>query len=178
MLLNVQDLVSRRAQITLKESVDVTEAYRDVRDVKPLGPLTAELTAAYSGGLIDVSGTLDCKLQFQCSRCLDPIEEAWRVPFHAIFKVVSKERLDKDRLDEEDSEDEDILSIKDEPLELLPYIEEELMLSMPLAPICKDDCKGLCPECGQNRNAKECGCDREKTDLRFDALKDWFGSNN
>ncbi|WP_158630043.1 DUF177 domain-containing protein [Cohnella sp. AR92] len=171
MLLNVQDLAARKQPVALKETVDVTEAYRNVRDVKPLGPLTAELTAVYADGLIDVSGTIDCKLQFQCSRCLDPIEKDWHIPFQATFKVVAKEQLDQD-----EPEDEDILRIKDEPLELLPYIEEELMLSMPLAPICKDDCKGLCPDCGQNRNEQECGCHREKIDPRFDALRDWFGS--
>jgi uncharacterized protein len=53
-------------------------------------------------------------------------------------------------------------------------VEEALQLFMPFAPLCSNDCKGLCQTCGQNLNEHKCSCSNEKIDVRFAALKDLF----
>ncbi|CAM3717377.1 DUF177 domain-containing protein [Cohnella lubricantis] len=170
MLLNVQELALRKEPVTLKETFDAAPIFAGMRDVKPLGPLTAELTAYYVDRTIEVTGTIACKVQLFCSRCLDPIEQEMDVPFRETFKVVSKETADSGEQD-----DEEFVPIQGERLELRPYVEEQLLLHLPLAPICREDCQGLCPECGTNRNEQQCGCSTEKIDPRLASLKDWFG---
>lgn len=169
MLLNVQELAQRKEPVTLQDSFDAGHALAGLHGVTPLGPLTAELTAVYADRAIDVTGTISCRVRLQCSRCLDPIEEQMTVPFEETFKVVSKETAEQGEQD-----DEDFVPIHGERLDLRPYVEEELVLHLPLAPLCREDCEGLCPECGQNRNERECGCSREKIDPRFASLKDFF----
>ncbi|WP_027090927.1 YceD family protein [Cohnella thermotolerans] len=170
MLLNVQELALRKEPVALQESFDAAHALADMRDVKPLSPVKAELTAVYADRTIDVTGTIACKLQLRCSRCLDPVGEELNIPFRETFRVVSKETSDLD-----DREEDDFVPVHGERLELRPYVEEELLLHLPLAPLCREDCKGLCPECGENRNERECGCSNEKIDPRLASLKDWFG---
>jgi uncharacterized protein len=56
-------------------------------------------------------------------------------------------------------------------IDLDPILREQLLLSLPSYPVCKDDCKGLCPVCGANLNDRECGCDRHVPDPRWAGLK-------
>ncbi|MBN2983544.1 MULTISPECIES: YceD family protein [Cohnella] len=169
MLLNVQELAARKVPVRLSESFDAAKTVENLRDVKPLSPVSAELTAEYANGMIEVSGHLDCRLQLACSRCLDPIEYDCRVSFRESFKIVSKEMAERGEQD-----DEDFVPIYGDSLELRPYVEEELLLHLPYAPLCREDCKGLCSECGHNLNHGTCGCNREKIDPRLAALKDWY----
>lgn len=53
---------------------------------------------------------------------------------------------------------------------LEPMIRESIMLEIPVAPLCKDDCKGLCPECGVDRNTTDCDCEPDLSDPRWAAL--------
>jgi uncharacterized protein len=58
-------------------------------------------------------------------------------------------------------------------VDLEPMLREVIVLEFPMAPVvCRDDCKGLCPECGVNRNEVDCDCDTEVKDLRWAALED------
>jgi uncharacterized protein len=65
--------------------------------------------------------------------------------------------------------DEDTYAGKE--LDLRPAVREQILLSLPSAPVCSDDCKGLCPSCGKDLNEGECGCDRTVMDPRWAALK-------
>jgi len=49
-------------------------------------------------------------------------------------------------------------------------LREQVLLSLPVRTLCKPDCKGLCPRCGQNRNSQECSCDVGPSDPRWEAL--------
>jgi uncharacterized protein len=60
-----------------------------------------------------------------------------------------------------------------EELQLDRVVEEHLLLSLPMRPLCDEDCKGLCPSCGGNRNRGECGCPEDSQEAPFDCLKDF-----
>jgi len=49
-------------------------------------------------------------------------------------------------------------------------LREQVLLSLPVRTLCKPDCKGLCPRCGQNRNSQPCSCDEGQPDPRWEAL--------
>ncbi|MBB6735526.1 YceD family protein [Cohnella zeiphila] len=169
MLLNVQELAQSKEPARLEESFDASDAFASIRDAVPISPVSAKLTASYADGVIEVTGTVSCKIRLSCSRCLEPTAEELRIPFEETFKVVSKETREPSEPD-----DDLFVPIEGERLELRPYVLEELIVQLPLAPLCREDCKGLCPECGTNRNVAECGCSADKVDPRLEALKSWF----
>jgi uncharacterized protein len=56
-------------------------------------------------------------------------------------------------------------------IDLAPILREQILLSLPAYPVCRESCKGLCPVCGQNLNERECGCDRRVPDPRWAGLE-------
>ena len=54
---------------------------------------------------------------------------------------------------------------------LAPLVRETLLLALPTKPLCREDCRGLCPRCGANRNGAECGCREEWRDPRLEVLR-------
>jgi uncharacterized protein len=167
MFLHVQELLSRRQPEEFQGSFDLAERFRDVRDVIPLSPLEYRLTADALNGRIGVTGELSCRLRLLCSRCLTPIDEPFVIPFEEQFQVMKES-------DPEPDEDVDFVPVTEERIDLRPFMEEELLVHLPLAPICSEDCKGLCPECGTNRNEQACNCKTERLDPRLEALQDWY----
>lgn len=76
--------------------------------------------------------------------------------------------------EETGEEKDDVIVLSGNQLELDDYIRDNLIVNVPMRYLCKDDCKGLCPICGNDLNIKECGCHRETIDPRLEALKDFF----
>lgn len=165
--INVQELLSRQEPVQLQGSFELKELFLDSKDVAPLSPLSFRMTASGSDGMIRVQGEITSKLRFQCSRCLDDIDEELHVEFEEQFKVMRES-------DPEPTDDDDFIPVYGERIELQPFLEEELVLHLPLAPLCDEACQGLCPECGSNRNEQSCDCKSDRVDPRLAALQDWF----
>jgi len=64
-----------------------------------------------------------------------------------------------------------IISPQVESLEIGERVRQLILLALPLKPLCRPDCRGLCPLCGQDLNEGECGCKREAPDSRWEKLK-------
>ncbi len=113
-------------------------------------------------GRVEASGTL------VCSRCLAP------VPWSASERfLVERWRLELAPAVEElelDPGDADVVFSDSEELDLEALAAEQLGLALPMKPLCSDACAGLCPSCGADLNAGECGCAREAVDPRWAAL--------
>jgi uncharacterized protein len=106
------------------------------------------------------------EVEQECRRCLDPV----------VTEVVVKLDLRFDPEIEPSDETEGLYAADPEAdeLELLPALREELLLALPDFPVCREDCRGLCPTCGANRNDGDCGCRVESTDPRWEVLKREF----
>ncbi|MFC5401889.1 YceD family protein [Cohnella soli] len=169
MLLRVQELAARQEPLHVSGALDLTELFRDNPEFKPLKPVEFDLTAQASEDRILVTGQLACEVRMQCSRCLELFDETMNVPFEEHFRVVNDEEATV-------SEDDEAVPVTEERIDLMPYVAEEFVVQLPFAPLCKEDCKGLCPECGNNLNEQSCGCNTEKIDPRMAALQDWFKS--
>ncbi len=97
-------------------------------------------------------------LQATCSRCLELANIPLSIPL-----TISFVEKDVGALDDEDAGDEHIQPITDRTIDLGVAIRDEILLAMPISPLCKDDCVGICPLCGGNRNANPCDCvERQK----------------
>jgi uncharacterized protein len=168
MQFHIQETMSKGLKSTINEQLDVSDLFQGRQDVIRTGPLHVSLQVTGNEGFISVDGELSIDLELACSRCLDPTSEHTVIPFFEQFKPASG---DEEKDEEEES---DFIEVSGERLDLKPYLEEALLLFMPFAPLCSDDCKGLCQECGQNLNERTCSCKTEKIDPRFAALKDLF----
>lgn len=172
MLLKVQELVTRQQPVHLQGTLNVDGLFADSREYAPIGPLEYEATAQAANDRILVAGRLQCRIRMQCSRCLEPIEERLELPFKEQFRVAT------DDDEEQSADDDDAIPITGERIDLAPLFAEELVVQLPYAPLCEEDCKGLCPECGNNLNERSCGCGANKIDPRMEALKIWFKNEN
>jgi uncharacterized protein len=116
--------------------------------------LDLELQSVNDG--IVAKGTVQAPWVGECRRCLQPVERVLEADVLEIFEdnpVDGETRqLDHDRID------------------LEPVARETILLELPLAPLCKDDCAGLCAECGADRNTVDCGHGQELGDARWSAL--------
>jgi uncharacterized protein len=95
------------------------------------------------------------------------VSESFSLTFVSQLKDVESEEefeLEADELD--------LIVYQDEVLELRDPLQEQLMMAIPISPICKSSCRGLCLECGANLNINECGCVRKLFNNKFTGLAD------
>ena len=109
-----------------------------------------------------VTGNLSASGRAECSRCLDEFELTWKVP----VEIIVLRRVDSD-----DGEGNSLVVCQSNgELDLESPLRECLILGYPQAPVCSEDCKGLCAQCGTNLNKSTCGCIKEEVDPRWDGL--------
>jgi uncharacterized protein len=111
-----------------------------------------------------VSGTTRVTLTGECSRCLDPLTEELEVDVQQLFVYPGNEI-------DEDGEDDEIGRLVDDYVDLEPLLRDAVVLALPLAPVCRDDCPGLCPDCGARLADVELGHGHDQVDPRWAALR-------
>jgi uncharacterized protein len=166
MQLSLKQLASKEQPVQLTAQLDLSDTVKGMPEIVRSSPLLVDLTARRDSGAIEVSGTLTVNLVQPCSRCLSPVDEKLTVPFNERF--VQKSEFN------ESISDEDLHVMSEDIVDLTPYIMESLWIELPMAPLCKEDCLGLCPDCGTNRNESPCGCRQETIDPRLAGLADFF----
>ncbi len=100
--------------------------------------LDLRLESVHEGIL--VSGTASAEATGECGRCLDPIQMGLEVPVQELFLYEPDEALDED--------DEDQQLVVNDYVDLEPVLRDVFVGSLPFQPVCKDDCQGLCDQCG------------------------------
>jgi uncharacterized protein len=106
---------------------------------------------------IVVRGTLSADWAAACSRCLEPVTGRVSVHVDELFEAIPLEG--------------ETYLLEEDVIDLEPMVRDALLLELPLAPLCRDDCAGLCPTCGANRNDEPCDCAAEEPDPRWAALR-------
>ncbi|MCS6951241.1 MAG: DUF177 domain-containing protein [Bryobacterales bacterium] len=123
-----------------------------------------------SGGEIRVRGRLTVCMQAECDRCLEPASFPLDLAFDLFYEpLTSSPRVEEVELSESDCE---VAFYQGEGLELEDVLREQILLALPMRRICREDCKGICPQCGQNRNLAPCACRPQAVDDRWAALRD------
>lgn len=135
----------------------------------------AELLEELPGGRgkkiqdIRVRGNLSVDLELSCARCLEPVAHEVLKDFDLFYRPQGM-NAGQEELTITDAEAE-IGYYSGEGLVLEDVLREQVLLALPLKTICREDCKGLCPQCGKNRNYETCTCEAATTDPRWDALR-------
>lgn len=125
------------------------------------------ITATPTGQVV-ARGTLTATVDRPCRRCLEPVDPVVDEELVLVWAV--PDSLGHEAEGEDDGETRTLEQGSGE-LDLGPAIREELLLASPLWVLCREDCRGLCPVCGANRNLDECDCSLEEPDPRWDALR-------
>ncbi len=140
--------------------------------LKQLTPLrvagTAELVSE-SLGEVRVRGTLDVEMETECDRCLEPARLPIQADFDLYYEPVN--RLERAEEVEIGTRETEVGFYEGDGLELKDILRERVLLALPMQRICREDCRGICPACGQNRNQRDCGCHPKTVDERWAALK-------
>ena len=114
-------------------------------------------------------GTARTELELPCSRCLDP----FRMPVDATFDLRYLPATEMTADEEREVQDEDLETsyYRDDQIDLNELLREQFYLALPMKPLCREDCKGLCAQCGTNLNTGTCACAAEWEDPRLAPLK-------
>lgn len=149
--------------------------FRDVLPEKEKTGLTLHrvdvfVSATRIGKTVSIELKIETAVDLECCRCL----EVFTLPIKTRFKYtfVPLDEKTEEEL-ELTSEDLSFGYYKDDVIELDPIIFEQIMLPIPMKPLCNNSCKGLCPHCGVNLNKVSCNCHTEVVDSRLAALKNF-----
>ena len=159
----------------LQEPTGATRCYElddeqlDLGDGRRVRPIKGHvrLTRTQNGVLADAD--IRGELQVECARCLTEVTKPLEFPFSEEYyqTVVVNTGAALLKPDEPDV----FLIDETHKLDLGDAMREYALLSVPMLPLCRDNCRGLCPQCGANLNDVDCGCDTEQSDDRLAVLK-------
>lgn len=129
--------------------------------------LDLRLEAVMEGVL--VTGTARAPLTGECVRCLEPLGRELEAEFHEMYPDADNRSRTAETGD--DAEEEDTLLLEDDLFDLEPVLRDAVVLSLPLQPVCQEDCPGLCPECGARLADDPDHHHQEAVDIRWVALQ-------
>ena len=117
---------------------------------------------------IRLRGRFAGTFQVPCARCVEPVEIPLSAEFDLIFRPAEADSEAPER--SITAPETEIGYYQGDSLLLEDVLREQVLLSLPVRTLCKADCKGLCPRCGENRNSHPCTCDEGPSDPRWEAL--------
>jgi uncharacterized protein len=134
-----------------------------------VAPATVNGKVRLSGQEVFVNGHLETRAQVECDRCLQPVELPVNTDF-ALEYITDTEY--ESSAAAELTEDEMSVAVFDgEGIDVDEMVKEQVLLAVPSRMLCREDCKGICPECGVDRNTGTCNCVTDDIDPRWAALK-------
>jgi DUF177 domain-containing protein len=125
---------------------------------------------------VHVRGHLDARMELQCGRCLETFDLPISQDLELFYLPHGRDGEQEDEDEVELSDRDMVVSYyRDRRLDLAEVVREQIYLAVPLKPVCREQCAGLCPSCGVNRNATACACKTEEPlDPRLAPLRKLF----
>ncbi|MGB5660320.1 MAG: DUF177 domain-containing protein [Thermoanaerobaculia bacterium] len=134
-----------------------------------LGEVLWQGSVERENGVFRLDGRLEYEQTVTCGRCLEPlvlpVESDVRLRLVTTAPAAAEGEIE---LTEDDLE---TVYVEGEEMDTLQLVREQLLLNIPMRSLCSEECLGLCPTCGANRNCESCGCDQVEVDPRWEALK-------
>ena len=133
--------------------------------------LRARVELEKAGPDVFARGEIAGEIVMPCSRCVGPARQPLAAPFELTFLPAGAVARTEEGEVELGPADLDVATYVDEQIDLEEALRAELLLALPIAPLCRDDCKGLCARCGKDLNEGPCACPPEPKDDRWAALR-------
>ncbi len=166
MLLNLDEIPPEGIEVEAQIEPD-DPALGDL-DLK--GPLTGSFRISKMGQQILVRGRVASEVHLRCARCLEEFD----LPVSEDVDLELRPILDLDRSGQErelGSDDLDVEFFRGDALDLSHLAAEQVLLGIPMKPLCREDCRGICPLCGADKTVGSCRCEPD-SDPRWNALRD------
>lgn len=174
-IIRVNDITDRVRRL---ETVEAIEDYPELKSIQDKGecvfrtPLSLDISIVREYDHIRLEGVVATDVTLSCSRCLVPFASALKSSFTIFYsRSAGKEVLDEEV---ELGEKELVSAYYDgDEIDLSPEISDHVLVELPLKPLCRSDCKGLCMTCGEDMNISPCNCSSTGGSLAFSALKNF-----
>jgi uncharacterized protein len=131
-------------------------------------PVQVNLSLTNTGKELLVHGVIITELRVCCGRCLKEFLYPLEIPYDDEWVAANKATAEQ--------KENALLYSKDE-VDIQERIFEQIMLALPMKWLCSQECRGLCPHCGQNLNMSQCSCDNRQIDPRMADLAKWHQEN-
>lgn len=139
----------------------------DVEMVKKVQKIEFDLVIQQSGEEYFCQGDMRAIMTLECARCLEELEKEFTNKTD--FIICAKDMYEKNK-DILDNENYIFLQGTDPYADLSPIIREEIILAISMKPLCNENCRGLCSQCGINLNESTCNCKNNQIDVRWEGL--------
>lgn len=126
-------------------------------------PVKVDVSVKNVGGVLCLNGRAECEMLVNCGRCGKPLTEKMD------FEI--DESLLYEGSNVQMTDDEDVIVFSGYRFEMDEIVSNYIFMNLPIRYLCKEDCQGVCPKCGKDLNAGDCGCDKQEIDPRLEALK-------
>lgn len=149
-------------------TIDVEETIHSEL-VKIVSPVRASLRIEKRDTEVLVQGEVRAEVELQCSRCVQSFTVPVRSPFSVVYdpaEVINREENHSLKGDELD-----MGFYRNDALDLNDLLLEQMLLNIPMKPLCRPECKGICPQCGKDLNAEKCTCEVSGIDPRMKVLE-------
>lgn len=160
LIIDVREILSEvgsRRDLAFDEPIEDLEV--DLARVRSENPVSFDLVIERIEGGVLVRGSMQGRYVTSCRRCLTETGHDFSLEATEVYRPPS---------DEWDNR----YVVTDERIDLDPLVRDNVLTELPQYPLCRPDCKGLCPTCGVNLNTDDCDCEPIDVDLRWAALKD------
>lgn len=166
---------AREAPVAWDETVALTAVELGVPALLECAALECHGQATAIDGGMHLSGTIVGSWRLQCERCLEAFEARLEteIDLALLENPALVAEMDSERESEEvqlEESDFATLNVVGEGVETVPLVGEQVALTVPMKPLCREECAGLCPSCGRNRNLESCDCAEREVDPRWAAL--------
>lgn len=174
MFISVQELELKKVRFDVAFPPGEIDFADDGDRLTQATPLQAEGSAEllpHTDGEIRIRGHLAVTMRCECNRCLEPAEFPIDSKFDLFYRPAEAADSGGEEEIEIDAGEAEIGFYEGAGIELKDLLRENVLLSMPMQHVCRNDCLGICPVCGQNRNLVNCECEAKLVDDRWSALK-------
>lgn len=144
-------------------------------DFRVVAPISLAFGIFKDGPRFRLVGHVQTRLELPCSRCLEPFETPVDAPFNLRYQPHAENTGEGEREIAED--DLTTAFYEHDEIDLGQLMREQFFLSLPMKPLCREECRGLCSVCGTNLNRGACGCTHAWEDPRLAALRELKGRN-
>lgn len=153
---------------------DMSAGELDRLELASVGPVRIEARAEKGNlpGEYFIDGNATFTADFHCARCLEPYPFATSSTFHIAFRPRPEVSQEEEEIEITAPDELDVEFYSDRYVPLGDLAFEQVQLSIPMKPLCDENCLGLCAQCGANRNVEPCRCEVSPVDSRWGALQE------
>jgi uncharacterized protein len=178
MKINVHNLPQAGLVLDFEEKPDAFPVLMDMAqagECRFCGPISVHLRVLQVQELIEAAGQLTTSVQLNCSRCLKAFESQLSARLKLIYTrqaLYPEAAGDQDEV-ELSAQQMGLIHFQGDDIDLNPALQEQIVMALPIKPLCKETCQGLCPYCGIDRNTAHCSCAGQPVASPFAILKDF-----